>query len=385
MLASKGTALEFLRPGTIRNILQSAGPCITISLAPYRPGEAAGSMAAQLGPHLQNIAEKLAEHGVPSAERTELLTPLRALAETPELNGGSHWGRVIFRAPNVLEQFYLATPALFGAAVGNVFFIRRIASDLARPQAFYVLYLSKTGVDLWRGAGLHADRVKLPKEVPATLDEAMGFKPPDHTLENRSPVGGSVGASRRVRFGTGSLRETEQIHLADYYKLVGRGLRQFLREPDIPLLLAGVEEDCALFHASADSLNLAKRAILGGQNTPLDETELLRRAYRIVAEDDLEAQASFLKASKERLSPLRFATNPSAILEAAFAGRIDHLFVSENAGRIGLWERDDYRSWEREDLVNLAMVQTMIHHGKAYSLPPALMPEDTETAALMRY
>jgi hypothetical protein len=385
MAAITQTPLELFQLGTIRHILQATGPCITISLAPYHPGEAAGSMALQLNSHLQNISERLAKHGVPPGESADLLRPLRGLAEAPEFAGGSHWGRVICSAPDVLKQFYLVKPAPSGVKIASTFFIRKIGLELARPRSFYVLNLSKTHVELWRCAGLQAERMKLPNGVPATLDEAMGFKAPDHTLENRSAAGGSAGAARRIRFGTGSLRETQQLHLADYYKLVGRGLRQSLSEPDIPIVLGGVEEDCALFRAAGEWPHLAKRAISGGQNDLLDDAQLLQTAYEILAEEDLEAQARFLKAARERLADSRFVTKPSLILEAAFSGRVDHLFVSENAEGIGFWERGNYRSWEHEDLVNLAMVQTIIHHGEAYSLPQSLMPQGMEVAALMRY
>ena len=51
----------------------------------------------------------------------------------------------------------------------------------------------------------------------------MAFKQPDHDLENRSAAGSSVGSMRRIRFGTGSGRETQQTYLADLYKEVDRG------------------------------------------------------------------------------------------------------------------------------------------------------------------
>jgi hypothetical protein len=72
---------------------------------------------------------------------------------------------------------------------------------------------------------------------------------PDHDLENRSAAGSSPGAMRRIRFGTGSGRETQHSYLAEFYKKVDHGIHELLNTHGSPLLLAGVDEDTALYRA----------------------------------------------------------------------------------------------------------------------------------------
>jgi hypothetical protein len=221
--------------------------------------------------------------------------------------------------------------------------------------------------------------------VPDTLAEALALEPPDHDLENRSAAGSSAGAMHRVRFGTGSEREKDRAHLADYYKLVDRGLQQLFREPDIPLILVGVEEDIAIYRAASTNRNLIKKSIPGSPDVSREQTEILQQAYSLLRADCLERQASALTATKERTSPSRFSTDPDAIVHAAFEGRVGQLYLNESVNKIATFEREDYRSWGAEDVLNLAAVQTIIHGGKTSELPSEMMPEGSIAVGIMRF
>jgi len=112
-----------------------------------------------------------------------------------------------------------------------------LARELECPPVFYILAISQKKIGVLRCSGLHAEVAKLPK-VPETLEEALAFDQPDHDLENRSAAGKLPGAMRGIRFGTGSEREQEHGHVADYYKLVDRGLHGFFHDQNIPVILA---------------------------------------------------------------------------------------------------------------------------------------------------
>src|SRR5688572_8490935 len=80
MAIENSSAPELLRAGTIREMLRSRGPCITILLPPYRPGELAGSPATLLKSNVQEAARRLAERGLSKSESADLLDPLARLA-----------------------------------------------------------------------------------------------------------------------------------------------------------------------------------------------------------------------------------------------------------------------------------------------------------------
>lgn len=376
---------ELLRLATLRELLRSPGPCITIVLPPFRPGELAVSGAAFLKTHLREIAYQLAERSFSKAATHSLLEPLASLAGDPNFATGSHWRRVIFRSPTVFRQFHLTHPAEPSLTVAGCFSIRKLAPELARPQVFYILILSKTKVALLRCAGLHSEVVKLPAGVPETLTEALELEPPDHDLENRSAAGSSTGNMQGVRFGTGSGRERQHVHLADFYKLVDRGLLDVLREPDIPLILAGLDKDTNLFRAVSNYRNLVKRSVGSPADGSWKTEEILEQGYSILRSHDVEHQARALQIARERSTPGRIATDPITVLHAAFDGRVDQLYVNHSAQNIDVFERGTYQSWGQEDLLNLAAVQTIIHHGKACILPSDRMPDQSPVIGIMRF
>lgn len=374
------TTFELLKAGALREVLRSPGPCITMTLPPYRPGEPGGSSAAFVKAYIQDAASELRERGF--QESANLLQPLQHFAEEPALSAGSHCGRIIFCSPGEFVQFSLTTTVAPHLSVSGSFFIRHCAPELSFPHTFYVLALAKTQVRLLRCEGLHAEPATLPPNIPETLEAALALERPDHDLEARSAAGRSTGSMHMVRFGTGSEREHQKIHLADYYKLVDRGMRQMLREPETPLILAGVEEDVAIYRAVNTFGNLAKASIPGSPDISRDQTEILRKAYSILHRERSEHQHAVLLATQEQSSPSRFSTDLNAILKAAFEGRVAHLYLREDASQTGVFEYGTYQGWGEEDLLNLAAVQTLIHRGTFCELPSEMMPDGAAIAIL---
>ena len=383
MLETHPSAPELFRLEAIREILRSPGPCITILLPPHHPGEPTGAPAAVLRSNIQEAARDLAEKRFSAI--SHLLEPLQVLAKDPSLHVGSHWSRAIFRSPTIFEQFFLIQPIEARLNVGGSFAIRWLASELARPATFYILALSQKGVKLLRCARLDCDLVKLPPGVPETLEEALALEPPDHDLENRSSAGASSGAMHSVRFGTGSGRERERVHLMDYYTLVDRGLEELTHEAETFLIPAGVEEDVAIFRSISRCRRLAKRSIVGAPDVARGQANLLREAYSILFAEGLEKQREALSKAKEQTAPARFSTDLDSLLRAASEGRVGQIYVNERVERIGLFDRANYRSWGEEDLLNLAMVQTLVHHGKACVLPAKMMPGRCIAAGILRF
>lgn len=84
-----------------------AGPCVTLLLPRYRPGEPSEPAAAILKTDLQEAAKKLVARRIAEPLIAELLEPLYKLSRDEELLAGSGSGRVIFRALGVLRQFEL--------------------------------------------------------------------------------------------------------------------------------------------------------------------------------------------------------------------------------------------------------------------------------------
>jgi len=388
MIEAKTSELAPLRLDQIQKLLGTAGPCITLLLPAYRPGERVKSMATRLKTSLQEAARQLAHQKVPAAVATALLKPLEQLAEDEELLAGSHFGRVIFRSGEVFEQFELMEPPSQTLTVGGRFQIRPILAELHYQSEFYVLKLSKKGVGALRCARLRGEHVQLPKGVPETLEETLAFKQPDHDLENRSAAGSSVGSMRRVRFGTGSGRETQHTHLSDFYKAVDRGIRELLHAGKAPLILTGVDEDTARYRMINTYPNLMEQGVHGSPSGSMSEDDLLRQAYAIIRSHCTERAAADLAESREVMSPARFTTDLEAILSAAANARISRLYVDQSTQKLGFFQGPSQKerwNWGAEDLLNAAIVETLLNGGSAFVLPSDKMPDGAAAAAVLRF
>jgi hypothetical protein len=388
MIEAKVTDLESPRLDRVQDLLRSNGPRISILLPPYRPGEQGKSMAALLKTNLQDLAQQFAARQIPEPVTSDLLKPLEELSTDEEFSRGSHFGRVIFRSRDVFQQFELLGPVKAQCVVGGYFQIRPILPDLYVPPEFYLLGLSKKSVELKRCANLRAGTVKLPKGVPQTFDEAMAFKQPDHDLENRSAAGSSTGAMRSVRFGTGSGRETQRAYLADFYRMVDRGITELLHGGNSPLVLAGVDEDTATYRMIHSYPNLLSQGIHGNAQGSQSEQDLLHQAYFIVRAEHVDRTATSLVEWKERLAPARFTTDLETVLRAATDGRVDRLYIDESAQSSGrLPDANHGARWNRgeEDLLNVAAVETILQGGTVFVLPAHKMPDRAAVAAVFRY
>lgn len=375
---------------TIRDLVRTEGPCITVILPPYRPGEPGKPVAAILKTDLREAASKLAARKIAKPLIDELLEPLHQLTHEEESLAGSGLARAILRSHGVFRQFELPVPPTpaQACAVGDCFWIHPILKSLAVPEKIYVLDLSKKSVALLEGGAIEAAPVELPKGTPRTLDEALNFDAPDHDLMNRSAAGPSAGAIGGVKFGTGYGREAQRAHLHDFYKAVDRGVNEVLRSAESPLVLAGVEEDVATYRSANTYPHLVEKSIPAGAGEPLSPSQILRQARDAVLLDFERRAVLRLAEQKERFAPARFSMDLDAILRAAAEGRVSDLYLDDNGRRIGNFEGKifgGHANWHNEDLLNVAAVETLLAGGAVYPLPSHSMPEGAVAAAMFRY
>ncbi|MGA2211738.1 MAG: hypothetical protein ABSH31_00575 [Bryobacteraceae bacterium] len=383
-------AAELLRKELIPELVHASGPCITLLLPPYRPGEAGEPRAAFLKTQLQEAAKKLAARKIADPLIDALLEPLRHLSREEESLAGSCLPRVIFRSRTVFRQFDLPVPPMPATActVGDCFWIRPILASLALPASIYVLEVTKKTAQLLACGVAGFARVELPKGTPRTLDEALGFKAPDHDLINRSAAGPSNGAMQGVQFGTGSGRETQYAHLHDYYRAIDRGVSELLRSNNAPLILAGVGEDVAIYRAISTYSNLLDRGIHGSLSAAMPQAQISRHAHDVALFDFQHRAALNMAVLKERLSPALFSTDLEIILRAAAEGRVSDLCMDENGQRMGTFEGKVFggrANWRQEDLLNVAAVETLLRSGAVHSLPSHWMAEGAVAAAAFRF
>jgi hypothetical protein len=329
---------------------------------------------------MRSAQSELSAQGVSQDQNNLLLRPFKELARGYDVRS-SH---LMFRSPNCLADFRLRLPLENSYTVAGCFSVRRVISELHMPDEFYILSLSKTDVELYRCDGFTLNRTGLPGGVSENIAEALALEPPDHTLVNRSAAGRSTGTMPGVRFGTGSERERRHAHLADFYKQVDRAIRPLLGDR-VPLVLEGDVENVATYRGISQIPKLLTKAIHPNKDKSDALTHLLEEAGSILHADCLQAQARSLSDDFERTPHTLVSTDPKTILEASFAGRVRALYINESEEELGICAVPGYRSWGREDLLNLAAVQSILHHGLTYVVPGSTLPNGAKAVAFMRF
>jgi hypothetical protein len=385
---------EPLNKNIIQDLVGAAGPCVTLLLPPYKPGEPGKPAAALLKRDLQEAAKNLTARRIAEPLIAELLEPLHQLSHEKESMAGWSSPRVIFRSAGVFRQFELpvAPSPAPACTVGDCFSIRPILPSLALPATIYVLEVTKKAGALLACSFTANAEVELPKGTPRSLEEALGFDAPDHDLMNRSSSGPSTGAMRGVQFGTGSERETQHAHLHDFYRAIDRGVNELLRSSQAPLILAGVDEDMTIYRSINTYANLLEQGIHGspggGQNVPTTPAEIRRHAHQIALFSHERRVALEMLVAKERFAPARFSIHLDSILQASAEGRVSDLYLDEYGRHMGTFEGKIFggrTNWHGEDLMNVAAVETLLRGGAVHSLPSHLMPRGAVAAATFRY
>ena len=100
-------------------------------------------------------------------------------------------------------------------------------------------------------------------KVPRSLDLWLNNRIPDHVLDNRSSAGRGDGSMKGVLFGTNSDREKHGEYLAHFFKEIDKGVHAVVNNKTVPLVLAAVESEIAIYRRVNIYPNLMPHAVHG--------------------------------------------------------------------------------------------------------------------------
>jgi hypothetical protein len=378
---------------SIKEWIAHTGPCLSIVLSNgrtrYDNQEQRGAIR-----HAMEVGKaKLAEAALSEQEIATFLNPVRdALESRTEISKDS--AVAVYRSVEGLWDFDLPYAADPVVRLDNHFWIRPLFRLLEESTEFYILALSQKHTRLIRCTSSTAEEVDLPDSVPKNLFDFNQHAQPDHRLENRAQ-GGQVGkrgphVGMVVAFGTGSDADQKDEYLHHYFKEIDKQLNVVLRPDPLPMVVAAVDYEVALYHRVSEYPMLVEGGVHGAPDG-LKGGELQARALDVLqgynGRRADKALADYEKAGAERMT-----TTLTETLRRAYDGRVLYLFIDEKARQFGTFDESTLEvkisSDEQkpaEDLVNLAALQTILHAGEVFSLPGDKMPGKCSIAAMLRY
>lgn len=386
----KAERIEFESLKTLKPLLGAQAPCLSaylqLSTAPNHQGSKQNSL--QWREVLKSLGPKIEQYGSEGRELLESVSDWEALFQDAQPQGKSI---AVFRSPELFRVSWLDEIVPTRAVVGPHFYVRPLLKDLMREKAFYILALSQKNVRLLKCTSRTSEEVALPNGTATSYDAYMNSVKPDHVSQRGGATGqGGGGGTRGMTTGTTETRDNQNEYLTHFFKQVDHGLNECLRGKTEPVVLVGVDYEIAMYRTLNKYPHLAEEAVEGAPNS-LKAGDMHARALAAMAR-------CYEKKIDNHIAEYNHKVGGGAsnrlkeILPAAHDGRVLTLLVSDSVEQTGTFDEATYTvkgretgSAEDEDLVNDAVVQTILHAGQVFVVPNTKMPNGTPLAAIYRF
>ncbi|MDB9308624.1 hypothetical protein PN471_08230 [Aphanizomenon sp. CS-733/32] len=380
----------------LKNLVQNPEyPCVSL----YLPMEKLGGETRQNPIRFKNLIReaenRLDEMGLRHAETVNLLKPAM------ELDNTDFWeiqnqGLVIFSSPNLFRYYCLPISCPQLVVVGKNFHIKPLLNLINNDGKFYILALSQNHVKFYSGTRYKLEEIaveNMPQNLAETLLEDEFQKGVQHRVGTPRSVSYAAQKPGSVHGQGSSDREKHEREILNFCYAVDTALHETLRDEKAPLILAGVDYLLPIYQKANTYPHFLETGITG--NVELLKTqELNQAAWEIVAplfqREYEDLMAVYLQLAGEESN--KIANDIKTIVPAAYYQRVDTLFVPEKEY---IWGKFDLPTAtvelhpeptpEDEDMLDFAVIHTMLNGGRVYSLEPEAMPRGVKVAAICRY
>ena len=373
-----------------RLLAEGPGPCVSIYMTAYAPGSDGPQNPIRLKNLLQQAHNQLVALGSSAPQARSLLKPANQLTSDPHFWQRRTGGLALFVAPDRLYRFDFSTSTEEVAKVGTRFYLKPLLAELALDDRYYVLALSRNKVRLFKGS--RQGLAEVPGVgLPQGMVEALNYDQPQEHAQAHSAMRGALGKQAAVFHGQGGASESVKTEVRSYLRLVDAAVCDALHDEPLPLIVASVQSLFAVYRELSNYRRLVKQPAACNPDY-LSPSELFERTWPLARPYAEEAR----RAAADRCHHLAGSEATSekieTIVPAAREGKIDTLFLVEGTQRWGTFDAESHRVQvheqpepKDEDLVELAVIETLSRRGAVYVVPPEEAPGGAEVAALFRY
>jgi release factor family 3 len=348
--------------------------CVSIFLPTRRAGLVSEMEEGriQLKDLLHDAETRLTAAGLRKTETRELLAPARQLAERSQFWRHQSEGLALFLAHGFLRYFQVPRKFQVLAVVDDRFDITPLLPLWSSEDRFYLLALSLKHVRVFEGTRYAIAELDV-TGLPKSLQEVLGYG-----------VDQSLRQQHSLKPG---LPEDELL----YFRQINEAFRDPLKNQHVPLVLAGVEDALSLYRQANTYAGLLDDGIVGNPDR-LSADELHAKALKYVRTYYDRAKNQAIVQYRERANASKTCKELHHVLPAAYQGRVYHLFVPTDVQKWGKFNPEqnelavhENRQIGDHNLMNLAVVQTILNGGSVYVLDSSEMPDGSSIAALLRY
>lgn len=390
----------FTRDDLKELIEKQSGPCLSLYMPTYR-----GWKDAQQNPiRYKNLLSKAEDlwKAVSSEEKVpkDIFEPARNLVEDFSFWQHQSDGFGMFLSKDVNRSYRLPVEFDEVTVVTDRFHLKPMLPYLSRDRRFFILAVSQNQIRFFQCTRQKIQEI-VPEAMPKNMAEALKFDEFEKQLQwttktgavqNQGAGGPATGDRAAIFHGYGVGTDDEKNAIFRYLQQVDTGLKEFLRDEDAPLVLAGVEVILALFRQASRYPNIIEEEVRGNPDE-LTPEDLHKKAWETVEPHFREEQETAAREYADAAHTELASQDLRAIIPASLFGRIGLLFVTaheqqwgkydQKADRLDLHDKEEAGD---HDMLDFAAVHTLLNGGRVFAVAPEEMPaEGAHAAAVFRY
>jgi len=346
--------------------------------------------AIRLTKLLERAQDELQARGVQPGEAVEMLAAAAKLPSVAEFWKGLSQGLAIFVARDRTRAYRLPHAFDESVTVNPRLNIKPLLPVVDRAERYLLLVLSQNRVRLLEVSRGRIQEIKSHK-IPANKRQALNYDGADRGEQVHEGMRGNLGKQAAIFHGQGGEKDTAKSDIVQFFQIINRALAPLLNKESAPLLLAGVDYLLPLFRQTCSYAHLMERHLAGNCDL-LTSQQLHERSWEIMRPYFDRPRREAIERLHDLLGTGKASAESAEVVGAAATGKIDVLLVDPgevqlgtfdpNVGKANLCDRSCPHS---EDLVNLALAETLLHGGVVYAVEPGQLPDETGIAAIYRY
>lgn len=371
----------------IQSLYQIQNPnCISIYIPTYRAGH---NQEDKL--RFKNAVNEAKDALVEKRGMEEKVAAQRLKSAYGLLENDDFWlhlsdGLSVFIVDGKME--YFISPISFNPWVGvdSTFYLRPLMPLVNRENRFFLLALSQNEVRFFDCNQYSITPVIIEDLVPKNMEEALAYDDQGGQLQAHSS-----GGTNPVFHGHHLGKDHKVKDLQKFFTTIDRGLMKMLHDERAPMILATVDYEAPIYRAISDYSNIVDFHING--NPENDGPVLLHeKAWRLM-KDYYKGKLNHQKRFEEKLSERKASTVLSDIINAAYDGRVEVVYLDKNVKLWGAYD-PDHRSIkvhgqaqpDSVDLLEQVARKVFENGGMVYQHDQNALPhKETHANAVLRF
>jgi hypothetical protein len=338
---------------------------------------------------LQQITYQLRQQDIDQGKIESLLKPGYDLLRDEQFWLTLNKGLAVFLSENELKYLRLPYNVKEDFLVNTSFLLAPLVPLIAQRDYFYLLVLSKKQAKLYRADNFGIVHIPVPEMPNGIVDVVHLEEKDDEKLFRTESAGGGQGANYH---GQGAGKPDEKKNIALYFDEVDETLKKsVLQNENAPLLLAGVEYMIPIYKSVAKYKPIWNEPITGSHEHE-DMQSLYRQAMTVMEPFFKQRTEKALEMYGNQSATALTSSIAEDVIPAAHYKKVWHLFIQRDAHIWGAFDEmknelilHESQQPGDEDLIDKAMLKTILSAGEVHFLDKEKMPAETKIAALMRY